>query len=113
MRRELISLELTVFNALTRFRQLLRSKGPAQRELLWLAFALVIGIVAMPWLTWFVGRISLGPYGNGGGFALWRDYLRGLGQAAQANWILLLGPYVLLSGLRLFRAFWRRSRVEV
>ncbi len=74
-----------------------------RRELLWAALALLLGLLAMPALIWTAGKVSLGPYGNGGLLALFRDYLGSLAAGSLAGWIVLLGPWVVLSLGRLLR----------
>jgi hypothetical protein len=43
----------------------------------------------------------LGPYANGGLFALWGDFAQQVVAGSAAAWIVLLGPFVLLSAARL------------
>ena len=66
------------------------------RELLAAAICLVIGVLIMPCLIFACGRLFLGPYARGNLFALWRDYLLGLGAGSRVCWFILLGPYVVL-----------------
>lgn len=74
------------------------------RELALGGVALLAGALLMPLLVWIAGGIALGPYANGGYFALLADFFRGLVDGSLACWILLAGPYVVLSLLRLLRA---------
>ena len=60
-----------------------------------------LGLVVMPALVWIVGSWKLGPYANGGPFALWRDYLLALFHGSVPYWLVALGPYF---GLWLLRA---------
>ncbi len=74
-----------------------------KRELAFGLGALVLGLLLMPLLLWAAGMLALGPYANGGFLALLQDYLRGLGEGSQACWLVLAGPYLLLSLGRLLR----------
>jgi hypothetical protein len=74
-----------------------------RRELLAAAICLVVGVLVMPCLIFACGRLVLGPYAHGNLFALWRDFLHGLGAGSQASWFILLGPYLLLWLLRAAR----------
>jgi hypothetical protein len=78
--------------------------GRMPREALLLAAGLVAGLLVMPLLVWVAGMIALGPYANGGFGALLGDFLGGLADGSLACWLVLAGPYLLLSlwrGLRL------------
>jgi hypothetical protein len=68
------------------------------RILLW---SLAAGAFAVPPLIWLTGRALLGPYANGGIFALWGDFAQQVVSGSLAAWIVLLGPFVLLSAARL------------
>lgn len=67
--------------------------SPARREASLALGALLVGLLLMPVLVWFVGRMTLGDYTHGGLGALWADYFRGLARGDLAFWIMLLGPY--------------------
>ena len=81
----------------------LNSLNRPRRELALGFCALLIGLLVMPLLVWAAGMAALGPYANGGFLALLQDYLRGLGQGSQACWLVLSGPYLLFSMVRLLR----------
>jgi Oxidoreductase family, NAD-binding Rossmann fold len=57
----------------------------------------------MPLLVWVAGTVALGPYANGGFGALLGDFLRGLADGSLACWLVLAGPYLVLSLVRLLR----------
>lgn len=78
------------------------------REARLLAGSLIFAAVALPLIIWVTGRALLGPYANGGMFAILGDFFTLLFSGSIAAWIVLLGPYVLLSALRL--AAWGASR---
>lgn len=69
-------------------------------ELRNLGLCLAAGLIVIPCLIWIIGRGMLGPYTNGGLFALWLDFGRGLLQGSAAFWAILLGPYLFLNLVR-------------
>lgn len=80
-----------------------RGLGRPGRELALGLVALLAGALLMPLLIWIAGGVALGPYANGGYFALLGDFLRGLVTGSLACWIVLAGPYVVISLVRLLR----------
>lgn len=66
------------------------------REALLAGTCLLIGVLVMPCVIFAVGRLTLGAYEHGGVFALWRDFLLGLGAGSEAFWFVALTPYLLL-----------------
>jgi hypothetical protein len=88
------------------------SLSTVRRELLLFCLALAFSMLLLPFLVWFAGDLSLGDYlrdpsgtRRGGPFALWLDFIRGIGNGILGYWIVLLGPYVILTSLRLCRRF--------
>jgi hypothetical protein len=88
-----------------------RALPPVPRELVTLALCLVFALTVLPLLIWSAGQTFLGEYlrdpsggRTGGPFALVLDYVRGIASGSLSHWIALLGPYVLLLVLRIFRA---------
>lgn len=81
----------------------LRSLGRPQRELALALLGLLLGVLLMPLLVWVAGTVALGPYANGGFGALLGDFLRGLAEGSVACWLVLAGPYLVLSLVRLLR----------
>ena len=79
------------------------------REARLLLGALIFSAVALPLLVWLTGRALLGPYANGGMFAILGDFFAMLFAGSLAAWILLLAPWVLLSALRF--AAWALRRI--
>ena len=67
-----------------------------RRELLAASICLILGVLVMPCLIFACGRLILGPYAHGNLFALWHDFLQGLGTGSQVCWFIVLGPYALL-----------------
>jgi hypothetical protein len=91
-------------SALSRYR---RSSGLV-REAGSLAIGILAGLVLLPLAIWIGGQAVLGDYirdpvtgatGGPGGF--WSDYLGALGEGSTGHWMVLLGPYVIYSVLRL------------
>lgn len=80
-----------------------RGLDRSRRELAIGIVALLAGALLMPLLIWVAGSVTLGPYANGGYFALLRDFLRGLATGSLACWLVLAGPYLVISLLRLLR----------
>jgi len=74
-----------------------------QFEATTLGLALLFGLFVMPALIYVPGYYVLKPYANGGLFALYADYFKGLVELRQSCWIAVLGPYVFLSLFRVFR----------
>lgn len=79
------------------------------REARLLLGSLIFGAVGLPLLIWVTGRGLLGPYANGGMFAILGDFFTLLFSGSVAAWILLLAPYALLSALRF--ANWTMRRL--
>ena len=70
------------------------------RNLLWPAAALLFAIVVLPFLVYYTGTQTLGPYANGGPLQFVVDFYASLAHLRGAAWILLLGPAALV-------VFWR------
>ncbi len=85
-------------------------KHPRRFEV-WLAVSLLgFGLLVLPALIYATGTLLLDAYGGGehlGSF--YGDYFRDLATTPQ-TWVLVLGPYVLVQGIRLiFTDFGRSS----
>ena len=70
------------------------------RHLAWLAAALLFAAAVLPFLVYFTGTKTLGPYANGGVLRFVGDFYVSLAQRQGAAWTLLVGPAALV-------AFWR------
>ena len=81
----------------------LHAFGRPQRELALALLGVALGVLLMPLLVWAAGMLALGPYANGGFGALLGDFLRGLAEGSLACWLVLAGPYLVLSLGRLLR----------
>ena len=88
------------------WRRYRRTRG-VKRELLTLSLSLAIGLTLMPVLIWVIGSERLGPYVNGGLFALWHDYYLALYGGSLPYWLVALGPYAGVWMLRGARYRWR------
>lgn len=77
------------------------------RDLKWMLQALAFGAVGLPLLIWSVGRVTLGPYANGGPLSLWFDFVSELLHGSIAAWVVLLAPCALLATARYA---WRSTR---
>src|SRR5579862_4185396 len=80
----------------------------ARRELLIFGIAAACGLILMPFLIWLVGNRILGPYthtqdpsAGTGPMRLLADFFAGLAHGSVVFWCVALGPYVLLSLIRL------------
>jgi len=71
------------------------------REARLLAGSIIFSAVGLPLIVWATGRALLGPYANGGMFAILGDFFTLLYAGSFSAWILLFAPYALLSALRL------------
>ena len=76
-------------------------------ELITLAISLVVGVVVMPCLIYFAGRLKLGEYAHGGVFAFWHDFMVGLAHGSQAFWFVALVPYLLVWLARAGHRLWQ------
>jgi hypothetical protein len=84
----------------------------ARRELMIFVILLACGLFLMPLLIWVVGRSALGPYTDGGPFALLVDFFSGLKSGSPVYWCVALGPYVLVMILRGCWHFMRAPKRE-
>lgn len=71
-----------------------------RRELRIFAFAGGFGLLVMPFLIYLAGLVSLGPY-EGGLFRFLGSLYREFFTLDGAAWLLLLGPWLMLTLLRL------------
>jgi hypothetical protein len=65
-----------------------------------LVILLACGLFVIPLLIWAVGRGVLGPYADGGPFALLVDFFSGLKSGSLVYWGVAFGPYLLVMFLR-------------
>jgi hypothetical protein len=81
---------------------------PLKFEATTFGLSLLAGLLVMPALIYLVGSAVLKPYANGGLFALYYDFLKGLVELRPSCWIVLLGPFGFLSLFRIFRYILRK-----
>jgi hypothetical protein len=79
-----------------------------QFEAMTLGLAVLFGLLVLPALIFLPGYYVLKPYANGGLFALYFDYYKGLIEFRPSCWIALAGPFVFLSLFRVCRLILRK-----
>ncbi|HEX5160430.1 MAG TPA: hypothetical protein VFV88_01830 [Steroidobacteraceae bacterium] len=77
-------------------------------EAITLGLAVLFGLLVMPALIYAAGRLTLREYANGGFFALYFDFFKGLFQLRPSCWIVVAGPFVFLTLYRVFRFILRK-----
>jgi hypothetical protein len=97
-----------LFSWFTRARTWYVSQPTASFEAVTLGLAVLVGLLVMPALIYLAGRFTLDAYANGGLFALYADFFKGLFEPRASCWIVLIGPFVFLSLFRLFRLVLRK-----
>jgi hypothetical protein len=97
-----------LFTWFTRARAWYFSQPALTFEALTLGLALLVGFLVMPALIYVAGRYTLDTYANGGVFALYFDFFKGLFEPRSSCWIVVIGPFVFLTLLRLFRLVRRK-----
>lgn len=85
------------------------SNSRGRRELLLLLILLACGLFVVPLLIWVVGQWILGPYADGGAFALLMDFFTGLKNGSLVYWAVVIGPYLFVLMLRAFWHFIRQA----
>jgi hypothetical protein len=98
----------TLFNWFVRAHAYYFSLSRLQFEAMTLGLALLFGLLVMPALIYLPGYFVLKPYANGGIFALYFDYCKGLIELRPSCWIAVAGPFVFLSLFRIFRLILRK-----
>jgi hypothetical protein len=85
-----------------------------RRELIVFGIALACGFLVVPLLIWVVGNRILGPYvhtqdptAGTGPMRLLADFFGGLTHGSIIFWCVVMGPYVLLTLIRLLYSFVR------
>ena len=97
-----------MFNWFERARAYYTSLSPPKYEALTLGMAVLVGLLIMPALIYLVGSLSLREYANGGLFALYVDFFKGLFEPRPSCWIVVAGPFVMLCLFRIFRLILRK-----
>jgi hypothetical protein len=91
----------------TRAREYYFSTRP-RFEAITFGLTLFVGLFVMPALIFVAGRYTLMVYANGGLFALYGDFFRGLVELRPSCWIVVAGPLVFFNMVRLFRLVLRK-----
>jgi hypothetical protein len=78
-------------------------------EAMTLGGALLVGLLVMPALIFVAGYFTLQPY-DGGLFSLYYDFFKGLLLPQASFWLVVAGPFVFLTLLRLFRLILSKIR---
>jgi hypothetical protein len=103
-----------LFTWFERARDYYFSQSRPKFEAMTLGLALLVGLVVMPVLIYLAGKYTLGAYAHGtslethGVFSLYYDFFKGLVECRPSCWIVLLGPFVFLSFVRLCRLILRK-----
>lgn len=81
-----------------------------RRNVLWLLAAGLFGAFALPFLVYYTGVATLGPYSHGGPVEFYADFLASLGKLRWSAWSLLLGPVAFVLVWRGLAAYaWRKE----
>ena len=97
-----------MFKWFTRSRDWYFSQPTISFEAVTLGLAVLFGLLIMPALIYIAGSLVLNAYANGGVFALYFDFLKGLFEPRPSCWIVLLGPFVFLTVFRICRLVLRK-----
>jgi hypothetical protein len=97
-----------LFTWFTRARVWYASQPTLIFEAVTLGLALLVGLLVMPALIYLAGVYTLKEYANGGLFALYFDFLKGLVELRPSCWVVLFGPFAFLCLVRLFRLILRK-----
>jgi hypothetical protein len=90
-----------------RFLRLTRTIVPMnlKRHTPWLTAALVFGAAILPFLVYYTGAATLGPYANGGPGRFVADLYADLARLRGPAWALLLGPVAVVAVWRVLLAY--------
>lgn len=97
-----------LFNWFWRARDFYVSQSRPKFEAMTLGLALLVGLLVMPALIYLAGRYTLQAYEHGDVFAFYFDFFKGLVDLRPSCWIVVIGPFVFLSLVRLFRLILRK-----
>jgi hypothetical protein len=97
-----------LFTWFTRSRDWYFSQPTLNFEAITLGVMVLMGLLVMPALIYLAGSLVLNAYVNGGLFAFYFDFLKGLVEFRSSCWIVLAGPFVFLTLFRLFRLTLRK-----
>ena len=97
-----------MFNWFVRARDWYFALPRLQFEAMTLGLALLFGLLVMPAFIFLAGHIALKDYANGGLFSLYGDFFKGLFLPRPSFWVVVVGPFVFLALVRLFRWILRK-----
>jgi hypothetical protein len=97
-----------LFTWFVRARDYYFSRSRPNFEAITFGLTLLVGLLIMPALIYLAGSHALNAYANGGLFNLYFDFFKGLVELRPSCWIVVAGPFVLLSLLRIFRLILRK-----
>jgi hypothetical protein len=97
-----------LFNWFVRARDSYFAQSRLKFEAITLGLAFACGLLVMPALIYAAGKLTLDSYANGGLFALYGDFFKGLFEPRLSNWIVVFGPAVFLTLIRVFRLVLRK-----
>ena len=100
--------EFTLFTWFTRARAWYISQPIPIFEAVTLGLAVLVGLLVMPALIYLAGGLTLNEYANGGVFALYGDFFKGLFEPRASCWVVVFGPFVFLTLFRIFRIALRK-----
>lgn len=66
------------------------------RNVAWIAAAVVFAALPLPFLVYFTGMQTLGPYAGGGALRFFAEFWADVARLRPGAWLLLLGPAVLV-----------------
>lgn len=76
----------------------------ARRHLAWFAAAALFSAAVLPFLVYYTGTVTLGPYQGGAG-RFYADFYADLARLRPGSWLLLLGPVALVIAWRALVAY--------
>jgi hypothetical protein len=90
-----------------RFLRLTRSIAAMRlkRHLAWIIAALAFAACVLPFLVYYTGLATVGPYANGGPVQFLGDWFADLARLRPGAWLLLLGPAMLVLVWRILVAY--------
>jgi hypothetical protein len=85
-----------------------------RRHIAWIIAALLYGAAVLPFLVYYTGTMTLGPYSGGGPLQYLAAFYADVARLHGAAWLLLLGPAALVFVWRLLVAYaWPRPAARV
>ena len=98
----------TLFTWFTRARDYYFTQSRPKFEAMTFGLMLLVGLLVMPGFIYLAGRYTLMPYANGGVFALYFDFFKGLVEPRPSYWVVVAGPFAFLTLFRVFGLILRK-----